>query len=310
MYAIEQEITKYAQKYALAVKAKGLYDGIKGLVDFIKSDYEAIEAQARLSKEHIEKNIEIMKTSMVSDIEQAHAEFVARITDDSLETQVQEIKDLVHEIEVRQELASKQADKMQWIALKPEIFEQKNKVIISELNRYLQDIDDYYKVIRGNILAAQVEELKSIIVKKIKEYKGIDEGLIKRIANISDTEIPPSEIGALKMNDYINDQKAILIFNTMDKKAYKRDVERAFNSQTVEQFVAYKKEVIKVAQTRTLEMVEEFKNNIDTISGSLELLIKDENKAIEEQNRAKVVLELVGKKDDELNKKIWGENSK
>ncbi len=310
MYAIEQEITKYAQKYALAVKAKGLYDGIKGLVDFIKSDYEAIEAQARLSKEHIEKNIEIMKTSMVSDIEQAHAEFVARITDDSLETQVQEIKDLVHEIEIRQELASKQADKMQWIALKPEIFEQKNKVIISELNRYLQDIDDYYKVIRGNILAAQVEELKSIIVKKIKEYKGIDEGLIKRIANISDTEIPPSEIGALKMNDYINDQKAILIFNTMDKKAYKRDVERAFNSQTVEQFVAYKKEVIKVAQTRTLEMVEEFKNNIDTISGSLELLIKDENKAIEEQNRAKVVLELVGKKDEELNKKIWGENTK
>ena len=85
MYAIEQEIVKYAQKYALSVKAKGLYDGIKGLVDFIKADYEAIENQARLSKEHIEKNIEIMKTSMVSDIEKSHEEFVARITNDSLE---------------------------------------------------------------------------------------------------------------------------------------------------------------------------------------------------------------------------------
>ena len=307
MYAIEQEIVKYAQKYALAVKAKGLYDGIKGLVDFIRADYEAIENQARLSKEHIEKNIEIMKTSMVSDIENAHEEFVARITDDSLETQVVEIKDLVKEIEKRQEMASKQADKMQWIALKPEIFEAKNKVIIAELNRYLQDIDDYYKRVRGNILASQVNELKNIIVKKIKEYKGIDEGLIRRIANISETEIPPSEISALKMNDYINDQKAILIFNTMDKKAYKRDLERAFNSQTVEQFIAYKGEVIKVAQQRTQEMVEEFKNNIDTISGSLELLIKDENKAVEEQKRAKMVLELVEKKDEELNKKIWGE---
>ena len=76
--------------------------------------------------------------------------------------------------------------------------------------------------------------------KKIKEYKGIDEGLIRRIANISETEIPPSELTALKMNDYINEQKAILIFNTMDKKAYKRDLERAFNAQTVEQFIAYK----------------------------------------------------------------------
>lgn len=308
MYAIEQEIVKYAQKYALAVKAKGLYDGIKGLVDFIKADYEAIENQARLSKEHIEKNIEIMKTSMVSDIESAHAEFVARITDDSLETQVQDIKDLVKEIEKRQEMASKQADKMQWIALKPEIFEAKNKVIISELNRYLQDIDDYYKKIRGDILASQVQELKSIIIKKIKEYKGIDEELIRRIANISETEIPASEIGALKMNDYINEQKAILIFNTMDKKAYKRDLERAFNSQTVEQFIAYKGEVIKVAQQRTAQMVEEFKNNIDTISGSLELLIKDENKAVEEQKKAKLVLEMIEAKDEELNKKIWGES--
>ena len=178
----------------------------------------------------------------------------------------------------------------------------------NELKVSISNIDDYYKQIRGNILASQVEELKSIIVKKIKEYKGIDEELIRRIANISETEIPASEIGALKMHDYINDQKAILIFNTMDKKAYKRDLERAFNSQTVEQFIAYKGEVIKVAQQRTAEMVEEFKNNIDTISGSLELLIKDENRAIEEQRKAKEVLELVERKDAELNKKIWGES--
>ena len=307
MYAIEQEIIKYAQKYALAVKAKGLYDGIKDLVDFIRSDYEAIENQARLSKESIEKNIEIMKTSMVNDIEKAHEEFVARITDDSLETQVEEIKQLDKEIEKQQEHASRQADKMQWIALKQEVFESKNRIIISELNRYLQDIDDYYKRVRGNILAAQVQELKEIIVQKIKEYKGIDENLIKRIANISDTEIPPSEISALKMDDYINEQKAILIFNTMDKKAYKRDLQRAFNKQTVEQFVAYKEEVIKVAQQRTAQMVDEFKNNIDTISGSLELLIKDESKAIEEQKKAKEVLEMIEKQDNILNKKIWGE---
>ena len=160
MYAIEQEIIKYAQKYALAVKAKGLYDSIENLINFVRVDYEAIENQARLSKEHIEKNIEIMKTSMVKDIENAHDEFVARITDDSLETQVAEIKELVHEIEKRQEAASRQADKMQWIALKPEIFEKKNEIIISELNRYLQEIDDIYKRIRGDILLLRCRSSK------------------------------------------------------------------------------------------------------------------------------------------------------
>jgi hypothetical protein len=307
MYAIEQEIIKYAQKHALAVKAKGLYDNICSLVDFIRSDYQAIEDQARLSKAEIEHNIEIMKTSMVNDIEKAQEEFVARITDDSLESQVEEIKQLVHEIEGHQEYARTQADKMQWIALREEVFEAKNRVILANLNRSLQDIDDYYKRVRGNILKQQVQELKSIIVKKIKEYKGIDENLILRIANISETEIPPSELSALKMDDYINEQKAILIFKTMDKTAYKRDLERAFNRQTVDQFIAYKEEVIKIAQQRTAEMVAEFKNNIETISGSLELLIKDENRAVAEQQKAKDVLDMIARKNEELNQKIWGE---
>ncbi|MCQ2521972.1 MAG: dynamin family protein [Lachnospiraceae bacterium] len=307
MAAIEKEIVKYAQKYSLAVKAKGLYDGIKSLVDFVRSDYETIESQARLSKETIEENIRTMKTDMLSDIEKAQEEFVSRITDDSLETQVAEIKDLVAEIEYRQGLVAHQADKMQWIALRAEVFEQKNRIILAELNRYLLDIDEYYKKIRGDILTSQVQELKGIITQKIKEYKGIDENLIRRITNISDTQIPPSDIGALRMDDYINPQKAILIFNTMDKKAYKRDVERAFSNQTVNQFCAYKEEIIKVARQRTAEMVQEFKNNIDTISGSLELLIKDENKAAKEQEKAKQVLALIEKKDQELNKKIWGE---
>ncbi|MBO4775799.1 MAG: dynamin family protein, partial [Lachnospiraceae bacterium] len=55
MYAIEKEIIQYGRKYALAVKAKGLYDGIKSVVDFIREDYEVIENQARLSKEEIER---------------------------------------------------------------------------------------------------------------------------------------------------------------------------------------------------------------------------------------------------------------
>lgn len=307
MYAIEQEIITYAQKYAISVKAKGLYDGIRNLVDFLRTDYKAIEDQSKLTKEEIEGNIRAMKTGMVFEIEQARNEFVSRITDDSLETQVEEIQQLVHEIEKYQEMASAQADKMQWIALREEVFESKNRIILSNLNRFLQDIDAYYKKVRGNILKQQVQQLKAIIVKMIKGYKGIDENLINRIANISETEIPPSELSALKMDDYINEQKAILIFNTMDKKAYKRDLERAFNKQTVDQFLAYKQEVIKVAQQRTQEMVEEFKRNIETISGSLELLINDENQVIEQQKKAKEVLDMIDAQDELLNNKIWGE---
>ncbi len=307
MYAIESEIIKYARKYALAVKAKGLYDGIKSVVNFIYEDYEAIENQARLSKEEIAKNIETMKTSMVKDIDEVYQEYVNNMTTENLVFQIDDINTLYTVMGNRQILAGKIADKMKWIALRPEVFEEKNNIIRNELNRYLQEIDDYYKVNRGRILQQQIAELKGIIVKKITGYKGIDENLIKRIANVSETMIPPSSLRALKMDEYINKQKAIFIFSTNDKKSYKNDVETMFAATTKVQFDSYISEITDVAKTKTEELVQEFKKNIDSISSNLELLIKDEKKASAEQAKAKAVLDLVAEKDVELNKKIWGE---
>ncbi len=307
MFAIEKEIIRYAQKYALAVKAKGLYDGISSVVDFIREDYEVIENQARLSKEEIEHNIDTMKNSMVADIDAAYKEYMSSITTDSLVFQIDDINQLYTVIENRKIQASKIADKMKWIAIRPEVFEEKNNIIRNELNRYLEEIDNSYKNNRGRILQQQIDELKGIIIQKITGYKGIDENLIRRITNVAETQIPPSMLKALKMDEYINKQKAIFIFSTNNKKNYKADVEQMFANTTKVQFDAYINEIMDVARDKTAELIQEFKNNIDSISSSLELLIRDEKKASEEQLKAKTVLDMVAKMDDELNKKIWGE---
>ena len=308
MYAIEKEIIQYGRKYALAVKAKGLYDGIKSVVDFIREDYEVIENQARLSKEEIERNINTMKTSMVKDIDEAYADYLTNMTTENMVFQIDDINQLYTVMGNRQIQAGKIADKMKWIALRPEVFEEKNNIIRNELNRYLQEIDDNYKNNRGRILIQQIDELKGIIIKKISGYKGIDEEIIKRITNVAETQVPPSSLKALKMDEYINKQKAIFIFSTNDKKSYKNDVETMFANTTKVQFDSYIEEITKVAIDKTAELVQEFKNNIDIISANLELLIKDEEKASAEQAKAKAVLDLVEKKDKELNMRIWGED--
>ena len=307
MFAIEKEIIRYAKKYELAVKAKGLYDGISSVVSFIREDYEVIENQARLSKEEIENNINTMKNNMVADIDAAYKEYMSSITTDSLVFQIDDINQLYTVIENRKIQASKIADKMKWIAIRPEVFEEKNNIIRNELNRYLEEIDNSYKNNRGRILQQQIDELKGIIIQKITGYKGIDENLIRRITNVAETQIPPSMLKALKMDEYINKQKAIFIFSTNNKKNYKADVEQMFANTTKVQFDAYINEIMDVARDKTAELIQEFKNNIDSISSSLELLIRDEKKASEEQLKAKTVLDLVSKMDDELNKKIWGE---
>ena len=110
------------------------------------------------------------------------------------------------------------------------------------------------------------------------------------------------------MDEYINKQKAIFIFSTNDKKSYKNDVETRVANTTKVQFDSYIEEITKVAIDKTRELVQEFKNNIDIISANLELLINDEKKASAEQAKAKAVLDLVEKKDKELNMRIWGED--
>ena len=307
MFAVEKEIIRYGQKYALAVKAKGLYDSISSVVNFIRDDYKAIEAQARLSKEQISQNIKTMKTTMVSDIDKACEEYLEDLNPKSIYSRFLEVQAFTEIIESRKAQASKIADKMKWIAIRPEVFEEKNNLIRQELNRYLMEIDEYYKVNREIILKLQIEDLRNRLVKTITGYQGIDEELVRRIANVSDTQIPPSSLKALRMDEYINKQKAIFIFSTNDKKSYKNDIEAMFAATTMQQYESYMAEIISVAKAKTAELKTEFKNNIDTISSNLEFLINDEKEAAKMQEKAKAVLELVDARDKALNQRIWGE---
>lgn len=307
MYAVEKEIVRYGQKYALAVKAKGLYDSISSVVAFIRDDYRAIEAQARLSKEQISQNIQTMKTTMVADLDRACEEYLADLNPKSIYSRFAEVQALTEIIEQRKAQASKIADKMKWIAVRPEVFEEKNNIIRQELNRYLMEIDEYYKIHRETILRLQIEDLRSRLVKTITGYQGIDEELVRRIANVSDTQVPPSSLKALRMDEYINKQKAIFIFSTNDKKSYKNDIEAMFATTTMQQYESYMAEIISVAKAKTAELIREFKDNIEIISSNLEFLINDERRAIEMQEKARALLDLVEAKDSELNQRIWGE---
>lgn len=307
MYAVEKEIVKYGQKYALAVKAKGLYDSISNVVNFIRDDYKAIEAQARLSKEQISQNIQTMKTTMVADLDRACEEYLEDLNPKSIYTRFTEVQAFTEIIESRKAQASKIADKMKWIAVRPEVFEEKNNIIRQELNRYLMEIDENYKINRETILKLQIEDLRNRLVKTITGYQGIDEELVRRIANVSDTQVPPSSLKALRMDEYINKQKAIFIFSTNDKKSYKNDIEAMFAATTMQQYESYMAEIISVAKSKTAELLKEFKDNIDIISSNLEFLINDEKKAVQMQEKARAVLDLVETKDNELNQRIWGE---
>lgn len=305
MYAIEEEIVKYAKKYALAVKAKGLYDGVIHVIDGVKDAYEAIESQARSDKEKIREKINIMKNDMLKDINKCYEEFEKYLTTENMEKQIEEMSLMHIKVDNINNRATKEVKKMPRISYNPEKFEEKNKIINANLNNYIRDLDRYYNEKRGKILKRQMDCLKYIISNKIREYKDLEEELLNQILNVSDTEVPPTTLKPIRMEEYINKEKVFLVFTTTNKKQYTREVSEHFISLTTRQYNNYIKEIEDLARKIGKALTDEFITNIETLSGSLEKLINDERKVSEEQRRAKIVLDSVEAKYNELNNKMW-----
>lgn len=305
MYAIEEEIIKYAKKYALAVKAKGLYDGVIHVIDGVKDAYEAIESQARSDKEKIRKKISIMKNDMRKAIEKCYEDFDKYLTIENMEKQIVEINSIHTMVNDINNRATKQVKKMPKIAYNRKKFEEKNRIINANLNDYARDLDRYYNEKRVTILKRQMDSLKDIISVKIREYKGLEEELLNQILNVSDTEVPPTTLKSIRMEKYINKEKAFLFFTTTDKKQYIQEVSEQFISLTNRQYNNYIKEIEELAREKGKALKEEFITNIEILSGSLEKLINNERKISEEQRIAKKVLDSIEEKYNELNNKMW-----
>lgn len=300
MFAIEEEIVKYAKKYALAVKAKGLYDGIVNVINSVEQNYATIESEASKSKEEITNKINIMKNDIVKDIKDAHDEFVRN----SREKTIREMEDIHKKISYYNKKAKQEISTMSIFTLKEEKFEVENKAIVAKLNYYAKELDRFYKEKRVTILNSQIEEFKRSISKQISGYKEIDDEILTQILNIFETKISPSTLSPSKMNEYINKEK-FLFFWVSSYNKYTEEVTKSFESLTHRQYDNYINEAIQVARNKVQEMKDKFIININTISSTLEKLNNDKEKVIKEQLAAREVLDIVNDKYEEINKRIW-----
>jgi hypothetical protein len=230
MYAVEREIIKYAEKYALAVKAKGLYDAVLYMMDGVEDQCQLIEEAKRCDKERLLAQVEKMKTDMTADINQCAENFKQALKEKKTEIMPVEISLIQTQVTNASTKAERQIKKLPKIVIKPEKIGEKNKAILENLNTYIHEVDTFYLNKRAAILQKQMKVLKANIEAKIAEYKEIDKSIIDKILKIGETTIPTSSISSIRMSDYINSEKALWIFTTTDKGKYITEFIIMFNS--------------------------------------------------------------------------------
>lgn len=305
MYAVEREIIKYAEKYALAVKAKGLYDAVLYMMDGVEDECQVIEEAKRLKKEELDSLVEKMETDMTADINKCAEDFKKALKGKKTEIMPVEINFIQAKVTNASVKAERQIKKLPRIVIKPEKIAEKNKVIFENLNDYIHEVDKFYLEKRATILKKQMDILKDNIESKITEYKGIDENIINAILKIGDTTIPTSSISSIRMSDYINSEKALWIFTTTDKGKYKEEVLRNFMAITGRQHSSYLDEIDFVAQKKAEEMAQQFIGNIFRVSDILKHTKEEADQVAREQEDALRCLNLAKEKIATLEDRIW-----
>ncbi len=305
MYAIEQEIVKYAEKYALAVKAKGLYDAVLFMMDGVEGQYRIIENSKGIEKKKLQAQIDDLRKKMTSDIEDCYASFVDELVKGEIDDSIPELNYIQTRVTNKQNAAEKEVGRLPKIVIKAEKIQEKNKIIINNLNSYISELDDYYFNIREKILAKQMGILKGRIAKKVEAYKEIDQAIIERILSVGETHVPKSKITGVTIDDYINAEKPLWIFTTTDKAKYKETVTANFMAMTGRQYKEYIKEIKDVAKEKATDMKEEFIKNIDEVSATLEDLMNNVDQVAKDQAEARRCLDLATGKIETLENQIW-----
>lgn len=305
MYAVEREIIKYAEKYALAVRAKGLYDAVLYMMDGVEDECQLIEETKRIEKEELLALVEKMKTEMIEDIKKCAAKFKSDLKAKNPEIMPVEINYIQTKVTNAGTRAEKEINKLPKIVIKPDKIGEKNRAIHSKLNDYIHELDKFYLDNRSTILEKQMKVLKMEIEKKISSYKEIDKRIIDKILKIGDTTIPASNISSVRMNDYINSEKALWIFTTTDKGKYKETVFGEFLAVTGRQHAAYLKEINSVADKKADEMAQQFIDNIFRVSNTLEHTKEEADRAAAEQKDAQRCLDLARVEIETLEESIW-----
>lgn len=302
MFAIENEIRKYAKKYALAVKAKSLYDSVTYMIEGVESEYKEIERLKRKKAEELQKQIKDAREGLLADIKKIYQDYT---NPNNNMLKVSRLDDLQRKNTNAYNRALKEIKKLPKFAFNESTIKEKNRTIVSVLNELLTEENEYYLEIRADVLKDQLNSFKEKVKATIKKYKDLDEDIINGLLTVSDSRIPDSKIQGGSINDFINSEKFLLFITTTDKDEYVKAMDNRFRAQNGRQYNNYLEEINEVALDKINNLYTQYKNNVDSISEIIENLSKDRDKVRAEQEIAEKCINIVDGKMNDLNTKIW-----
>lgn len=304
VFALQNEIIKYGKKFALAVKTKGLVDGIESIIHDIRVIYTIMEENKKKEKDILENEIATLKTEVSDAIIKCCDELSnkkinpsdligLKIDEGVAGLYLQDAKEKINKITSFWYITS---------------VDNKHRDLCRGLNAVIYAHKDVYIQRRKKTLTEKIDRLKEDVVLAIQNINGIDSNQKDYITNIPEIKIPDFDIAQLINFEELTKKSwffDIKVFE--DKSDYKRAMETAFTSEIHDRNKNYEANYTITLKGLCEDLKKLYLSNVESLAGRLKTAIEDKEKVNEELKWCSEKLIAINSINSKLINKIWGE---
>lgn len=312
LYALENEISLYGEKYAAAVKAFAIIDGVGKTLAQMTGSAKLLQGNADKTLQEIETEIAEIKSTIENAINTAYDKY--QLPDENLPIELLKKLHLDKEsLYIRIHMKARtDIDKLikegLWGLIRAKYKESDKEKINQKIAGALNDYANGYVQTRKKCLETTRNQFLAEVKKVISEQGDLSDDAKAFVCNIQPSEI--AIIEALKIDGIYDENKETkkrfgMPVEYIDKESFLKDVTHELNSITGKIYRAfvtdYKKNLTNVLE----EIEDEFTTNLEKYSTLLKA--KTEDRAAIKTLEAKIhaAAEELKESQDNLNQIVW-----
>ena len=304
MYSIERDVINYAKNYSKVVKTRALYNGVRGIIETVKNDYELLNKQISTKSDDLDKKINILNNEIIDCIQKSFESISKNYSKEAVKDTFDQSDELEKFLDEKRKNVMLILENMGNSYFVRNNLQRDNRIITNNINKVFNDLLEYYFGKANRIIIDIIYEFKRLIKKNIKSNSFLDSDLIESILNTKEMELPKINIKMLEMGSYT---KKGIIWDSINTVGYKKHMLEEYGFLIGKQYNEYIGNLADLIEDKLDELKIEFKDNSTSLSTTLEEMKNDREKFKLQLDSASKILEDIDERYNDLQSFIWRE---
>lgn len=303
VYSLQKEIERYAERFALAVRAKGIVDGTRDLIHKLLQQCRTAEHTLNTNIADLDQQIRTVQNELSKKVQKLCDKYDQKEISDSdaqrLGLDMDSIVDWKRKLQAK---LNKIVDRKFIVGSK------KAKTIERDANETIDGlVAEFFDRCAGNY-ARCLNEMQETLIRDIEQtieaQKGLDQNAKSRLKGLRKQEIarPSDNAGDVTINKRLT---KIGFITLIDKGGFIDDAEREFSVELDRLKEEYKKQYNQKRNELAKELKRQYQTRVDEFAKDI-LRLKEDRAAFEtELKKLKALLVDVQDRDKKLEEKIY-----